>query len=1136
MLKDITLHVDQDEERQRSLEGEASEIIQKRQRQNLNAFRHTIPSIYEQILSAPKSAKSILCNKHGQLNIVDYQSGRVFYDEFPQDEVTAQVNSFLKKPTIIHNENIAKGEAESEVMVIMGIGLGHHIASLFEKSTAKHYIIYEPDFAFFMCSLSAISWQDIFRLASREKKAIYLQIGKDGRGVASDLNELAEHVHFSTVSVFKHYNHPVFDQVMAEISRGTLQTLSKWYYDQKKASAPLRYTNYWPTESTDKQYSKKLDQAVFDANIAAFEKFFPEIAKEFKSYQPDIWYPVTTQSGGVNVLLTPLDTPLYGDNPRSEGQRSARAFSENPNKDGLLLSYNGKKLKNHLHYQMVTEMSQVTDDVTDDVGTLPDNIKSLILFGMGVGYSLESLLEKHATEMLFICEPNRDFFYASLYAINWSQILTNLDESDARLYLNIGDDGSHLIDDLIKQFHSIGPYVLANTFFFEGYYNANLVTAIAQLREQLKVIVAMGDYFDHAFYGVSHTKWSFEQEAPLLRSDSAEQLSIENKDVPVFLVGNGPSLDNLIEVIRESANDAIIVSCGTALQTLHRHGIQPDFHAEIESNRSTFDWAVRVGSLDYLKQITLISCNGIHPDTCQLYKEVYLAFKEGESSTVSIGEVIAEQDYAKLRYAYPTVANFGYDFFQTAGFTQLYFFGIDMGFADPKYHHSRSSGYYDDEGKERYDYSKENDTSIIVEGNFRAKVNTKFEFKVSKRVLEQAISPHAAVYNVSDGAKIYGSMPLRPENVFVSSDTGLKIRTLTIFKERCFLSIPSDAFRDDFNNRYSKEYLLQEMEALLRLLDEEYDSLERAHYLVKRQRELLVLSYQRKRSLLFFYLNGTLNYVNSAFTRAIMLADESSARTAFNELLVIWRKRARELFQTMKCSEGSFDFISSFEMERRRLYMKLRSKSESKKSVGVYPSTDRNIHRLFDALSVLGITGDLTHCFDKADYQLYFGIAPEKSSGKFLCIVNNHEQLLHYLVNDNDYPILYLVGDISSKNWSPSCNDVLRLFLSRIAVSSELSRFIVLPKLVLSQYEEVDKYYDLSLFESYHTYDCSNFIFLSKELLTTKNSLFEDGTRARYLPRGLKNEDFVSLLLSPEEIENDRSHRLKQFTSLAISK
>ena len=49
--------------------------------------------------------------------------------------------------------------------------------------------------------------------------------------------------------------------------------------------------------------------------------------------------------------------------------------------------------------------------------------------------------------------------------------------------------------------------------------------------------------------------------------------------LPVFVIGSGPSLDNDIPFIRKNQDKAIVVACGTAIDTLYHAGIKPDFYA-----------------------------------------------------------------------------------------------------------------------------------------------------------------------------------------------------------------------------------------------------------------------------------------------------------------------------------------------------------------------------------------------------------------------------------------------------------------------------------------------------------------------------------------------------------------------------
>ncbi len=438
--------------------------------------------------------------------------------------------------------------------------------------------------------------------SAKGRNCAVFQLGQDGSSLYSDITELREQVSIPHFYLYKHYNAPSFVQLMEAVYDKPWSTLNRFTVAKTGWLDDRDFLPLWTHSLNADTWSKHaLDQNRFNNNLRSLEKFFPDLYKEFKDYTPAGWVPQANTSGEVNLVYKKLKAPLYSSSPVSDCEESIAGFSERPNRDGLVLGYKGKKLKRYTHYKLVKKIENVLDDVEFSHGALPDTINSLIIFGLGAGYQLPHLLKSHAIDKLFICEPSRDYFYCSLFAIDWYKIFETLDEAGSRLYINVGDDGNHLIKDLVTHFHSIGPYVLANTYFYQGYFNKKLVAAISQLREQLQVIIAMGDYYDHSRYGIAHTTWGVRNNIPLLRKDAGNLLPLEKRDFPVFVVGNGPSLDTLIPLVREHQNSALIVSCGTALQTLYRHGITPDFHAEIETNRSTFDWTVRVRGSGLLK-------------------------------------------------------------------------------------------------------------------------------------------------------------------------------------------------------------------------------------------------------------------------------------------------------------------------------------------------------------------------------------------------------------------------------------------------------------------------------------------------------------------------------------------------------
>lgn len=173
----------------------------------------------------------------------------------------------------------------------------------------------------------------------------------------------------------------------------------------------------------------------------------------------------------------------------------------------------------------------------------------------------------------------------------------------------------------------------------------------------------MGDFFDYVKYGVVYIIWSVEQGIFYLKKCVDKLLSWDYKNILVFIVGNGFLLDGLISIIKEYQYSVIVISCGIVLQMLYCYGIKLDFYVEIEVNCLIFDWVVRIGDLDYLKQIILISCNGIYLDICGLYKDVLLVLKEGEFFMVFLIELFGKQYLFEIvSYVYLIVINFVVNF------------------------------------------------------------------------------------------------------------------------------------------------------------------------------------------------------------------------------------------------------------------------------------------------------------------------------------------------------------------------------------------------------------------------------------------------------------------------------------------
>lgn len=1182
MLDNIRLHVDNDEEIQQSIEKKLTEHIHITFNNNVNKLRRSIPSLLKYTEASQRTNISIFCNKAGKYNIVDYGSGKVVYGFNPEQEIQRQVEQFLKhSPYIVFSENnhaqnnvispdniddsltnaipaIARmGQFPSlpdqvDCLVVLGCGLGNHIETLIQQRQIKHLIVYEHEAQFFSASLLVTNWKRILDLATSKKTTIYLQIGNNGKSLIDDIEELRQHFPISGFYLYQHFNNPIYKEIVNKIIKLSWSQIKQvgihYVQDQERNNFCPLWTP--PIDLTQAQAVNKKNE-LFVRNMQAFATYYPDIHAQFSDYTPQYWLPISDQNNEINILNTESLVPWYANSPVEDSQKLTVDFENNPNKDGLVLGYTGEKLLHYAHYQFVREMDEVLGQHREKLGSLPQNVQSIIFFGLAGGHHLEQLFENYTIDNTFICEPNPDFFYASLFSVDWAKILKKIDQSDARLYLNVGDDGSNLFKDLLSQFYAIGLYILNNTYFYMGYRNDVLNKAVAQLREQLQIVISMGEYFDHAYYGINHTVEAIKRNYPFLKANPKQFLTFENKDVPVFIVGSGPSVDQIIKTIKEHSDKAIIISCGTALKTLYKHGITPDFHAEIEQNRATFEWCSLIEDKSYTQSISLLSCNGIHPDTCDLFKDTYVVFKEGESSTISALEILGEKNVEIVKFAFPTVANLVLNIFSILEFHSIYLHGIDLGFINKDKHHSASTGYYDQEGKEVGNYKDLYNMSIVIEGNFRPSVLTKTEFKLSKQVMEQTIantSNVVQVFNCSDGARIIGSTPLPIEDILLITTPKSKNKALSNLKQNCFEQFYDTDFQTKYDERFSSKVLAKEIDYLKQEMEKPIETHRDASRMIESQKTFLFNSYSNGRSLLFYYLYGTVNYANAAITKLIDYKElENKASDNIKDAVRIWRNNlnciAKLITQDLKLFDSTT--VHAYGV-RESLFLKEQTKNTKvlvvTDSIAFRKSVEFFIEKKYTATTSLSTisTNEIESVKKQYDFIIYdnisitngLGTSPPKDvklpifgkKNTLLISEETKEGVLGTLKNNPNCTILHLEG----------INQFLEqdgIFLSKFNVANcalracfdGLEGVIVTLRYHVSKLSNRDKlkpltellYSESQLIFKYH-----QFLVISPNPSLKTKLVTGTGTRGKPLTKALDLPDIIADEVTPAEYAN----------------
>ncbi|MFM4716022.1 6-hydroxymethylpterin diphosphokinase MptE-like protein [Aeromonas veronii] len=497
----------------------------------------------------------------------------------------------------------------------------------------------------------------------------------------------------------------------------------------------------------------------FSQNIAAFRQYIPHIAEMYESYEPERPFRFfCNENGQPNMAWLDDDIAVYGDEPYLICETLVREFMEKGGLSKFSFSQEANPL-GFMHVEYLNKLNAYLDDITSReelLKKIPSEVPTALIFGVGLGYHLGYLYEQCKIGTLFLFEPDLDLFYASIFCFDWAPLLEYLHQENLGLHILLGQDEKTIFNDFASAVHSRGSFLIANAFIMWGYQNNKIKSLMEKIKQDFYLLVMGWGFFDDNIIALSHTISNIERSVPFFKRNLI--VSKKHQRTPIFVVANGPSLDESISIINKLKDKAIILSCGSAISALYRAGIKPDIHVETERTKIVYDFLVNLDDPEYLKDILFLSTDVIHPDCSTLFNRAVLAFKLGEPGFELYHNYFPElQSYAALGGVNPMVGNIGVSAPVHLGFKHLYLFGLDNGYKYKDHHHSKLSAYYN--SPKNADTLRElmySDNQIQREGNFGGSIISNAMFDTSRRVIEQVLSMNDDVqcFNCSDGAKI----------------------------------------------------------------------------------------------------------------------------------------------------------------------------------------------------------------------------------------------------------------------------------------------------------------------------------------------------------------------------------------------
>lgn len=242
--------------------------------------------------------------------------------------------------------------------------------------------------------------------------------------------------------------------------------------------------------------------------------------------------------------------------------------TESRNKQrNLWIHIDGKKQTLYSRYEPENEVERWLETLKPEF----EQVKNVLLCGLGLGYHAKKFLEHYPDKKLFIYEPDINIFIAAIENCDLRPIL----KSKQLAMLAIGPDEG-IQHDLMRSIYMT----------LSGEFHYSIVPVYRKLfpdicASLLKTIGSVALTYRSNLQTVTKHQISWANNIILnlekvIATPSFKSFKGLGEGIPAVIVGSGPSLEMDIEWLRKLKNRVMIIAAGSSVQGLVHHGIEPD--------------------------------------------------------------------------------------------------------------------------------------------------------------------------------------------------------------------------------------------------------------------------------------------------------------------------------------------------------------------------------------------------------------------------------------------------------------------------------------------------------------------------------------------------------------------------------
>lgn len=470
----------------------------------------------------------------------------------------------------------------------------------------------------------------------------------------------------------------------------------------------------------------------------------------------------------------------------------------------LFINKDGKTTYFHSQYNPLREADAIVDeykDVKEDT--------NVIFYGTGLGYHIDSFLEKYPNVNYCIYEPIPELLYTYL---SYKPIKDLPSKNLMSIVMGIEEQK---ITKLLKQFinKNRGNILLVELPIHKQIFSQEYENFLSLFKRMIKSKRSKL-HTDYAF----QKRWIINSMKNFSDVISTPNIIMGNKEnfkgKPAILVAAGPSLNEEIENIRYIKENglAYIFSVGSAINTLIYHDIYPDCICTYDPKETNQKVIAKVKEKG-ISDIPMIFGSSVGYETLEEYPGEKYHMLTSQDTVANYFLRTVDNEKIDMVLDAPSIAVVTMQLLYTLGFGPIVLVGQNLAYRGKERH---SEGvYYSSEVTE-----KEMDNGIWVKDVYDNEVLTNEGFNSMREQMELYIKefPNLEVINTTkDGAHIEGTTFMKLDKVMN------KYLDAKVYEEN---------WLKEMETNYNKEYLKDQLEKMdraynraLKLTDEYYDIL-----------------------------------------------------------------------------------------------------------------------------------------------------------------------------------------------------------------------------------------------------------------------------------------------------------------------